>query len=115
VGDLTRQADSVRPAINPADLLASSGSDTTKGKGGKVTKVLSALSAVVRHPKNPGKSEGFGGQQGGQDGEGNRPPRQAGDVRPAIDVEALVAAIGALSPAERLRLLEALAGMERCP
>jgi hypothetical protein len=36
--------------------------------------------------------------------------RQAGDVRPAIDLEALVAAVGALSPAERLRLLEALAG-----
>jgi hypothetical protein len=36
--------------------------------------------------------------------------RQAGDARPAIDLEALVAAIGALSPAERLRLLEALAG-----
>jgi hypothetical protein len=31
-------------------------------------------------------------------------------VRPAIDLEALLAAIGALSPAERLRLLEALAG-----
>jgi hypothetical protein len=39
--------------------------------------------------------------------------RQADDAKPALDVEALVAAIGALSPAERLRLLEALAGSER--
>jgi hypothetical protein len=110
VCDLTRQASDAKPANNPADLLASSGSDTTEGKGGKVAKVLSALSALSATPKTLEKVRVLADNKADKTGKTLVSHVRRDDAKPALDVEALLAAIGALSPAERLRLLEALAG-----
>jgi hypothetical protein len=111
VGDLTRQAGDAKPANNLEALPAGSGSDTQSRKDCQSAVRPVRLSAIATNPwQIEGYGEEHGGQQGGQDGEGNRPPRQASDAKPAIDVETLIAAVGALSPAERLRLLEALVG-----